>query len=56
MKQNTLVHSAGICPPDDAAVPEIWDRVIRSHLEIRRFLVDPYFSTGYDNSAGDDNL
>ncbi len=34
----------------------IKNSVIRSHLEIRRFLVDPYFSTGYDNSAGDDNL
>lgn len=27
-----LVHSAGISLPDDAASPETWDRVIRSHL------------------------
>ena len=29
---DVLVHSAGIFLPDDAATPEKWDRVIRSHL------------------------
>jgi len=29
---DVLVHSAGISLPDDAASPETWDRVIRSHL------------------------